>query len=166
MTKDELIEGYTGVDSAGWVELIQAMIKTYFDAEPGNPHPECRPWEWLPKVVAEIAVQHRAHMSRPLPRRRFERFRKPRVREAYDENMSSCMVTAAILATWSMRLARTKAYDPSRPILLRKKALARARATSLALVDAIFDESLDPIYFTLPDWDNPVAPGATDGTFV
>lgn len=166
MTKDELIRGYTGIDSAGWLSLIQSLIQTYFDADPGNPHPQCDPGQWLPKLVEEIALTHAQHMARPLPARRFERFRKPRVPEPYDDNMSTSLVVAAILTTWTMRLAHTKAYDPRRPIALRRKALARARSNAAALVDCIYDESRDPEYFELPVWDNPMALGATDGSFV
>lgn len=167
MTKDDLIRGYTGLDSATWVALIQAMIKAYFDAQPDNPHPECDPAQWLPLVVREIVETHSMHMSKPLPPRRFERFRKPRpAREPYDNNMSSTLVVSAILTTWTMRLAHTKAYDPSRPIALRRNALARTRANAAALVDAIYDETRDPEYFELPAWDNPMAPGAVDGSFI
>jgi hypothetical protein len=58
MTKDELIRGYTGEDSAYWVGRIQDIIKAYFDAEPDNPHPRCEPWVWLPDLVREIAEEH------------------------------------------------------------------------------------------------------------
>lgn len=167
MTKDELIEAYTGMDSAYWLHRIQTEIKCYFDADPGNPHPECDVADWLPKLVREIALEHDWYMRKPLPRRRFERFRRPRpAPQPYDENMSTCLLVAAILTTWTMRLAHTKAYDPTRPIKLRRKALARSRANAAALVDCIFDETRDPEYFDLPRWDNPMDPKATDGSFV
>jgi hypothetical protein len=105
-------------------------------------------------------------MVKPLPSRRFEWLRKPRKRQAYDDNMSTALVVSAILATWTMRLAHTKAYDPTRPIELRREALKRARSNASALFDAIVDESRDAEYFELPAWDNPNAPGATDGSFV
>jgi hypothetical protein len=167
MTKDELIVGYTGLDSGAWVAVIQETIKTYFDAEPDNPHPQCETADWLPMVVRQIVERHDEHMARPLPRRPFERFRKARPpREPYDGNMSGTLVVAAILTTWTMRLSRTKSYDPRRPVALRRRGLERTRANAAALVDCIYDESRDPEYFELPYWDNPMALVATDGDFV
>lgn len=166
MTKDEALLEYTGRDSRYWVEWVQDRIKQYFDDDPTNPHPECDVAEWMTDLIDEVCEQHRRWMMRPLPARRFERFRKPRSRQPYDENMSSAFIVALVLGTWTMRLSRVKAYDPRRPVALRKRALEGARQRAAALVDGIYDETSDPAYFYLPSWDNPVAPDAIDGDFV
>lgn len=159
MTKDQLLLGYTGVDSVGWVSLIESLIRTYFDADPDNPHPECDA-QWLHSLVDEIDHRHAAWMSKP---RRFERFRKPR--PAYDGNISRALLLSVILGTWSVRLSRAKAHDSPRPLELRKVALHRNRMLVSALHDAIYDETHDAEFFDLP-WQYPYMDGATSGDFV
>ena len=159
MTKDQLLIGYTGLDSEAWVGLVQDLIAVYFKLEPDNPHPVCDA-QWLQMLVREVDERHRAWMSRP---RRFERFRKPR--PPYDENISRAFILATILSTWAVRLSRAKAHDSRRPLELRRQALANNRRLVAALHDAIYDETQDADYFDLP-WQYPHAPDATSGEFV
>lgn len=165
MTKDELLLGYTGHDSTYWVDHIQALIRIYFDAEPDNPHPECDPEQWMHALTSSVVQQHAAWMAQPLAPRRFERFRKARLREPYDGNISSAYCVVIILTTWSVRLSRAKAHDARRPLDLRRKALDRNRAVVSALYDAIYDETRDAEYFDLP-WQYPYMAGATSGDFI
>lgn len=159
MTKDHLLRGYTGLDSKAWVDLIERLIRTYFDADPDNPHPECDDL-WIHNLVTEVHRRHRAWMTRP---RRFERFRTPR--QPYDGNISTALILATILSTWAVRLSRAKAHDSRRPLHLRRMALQRNRQVVAALHDAIYDETRDAEYFELP-WQYPYAADATSGEFV
>lgn len=160
MTKDQLLRGYTGRDSAYWVAFIEREIRaTQFDEHPDAIHPPCDT-RWISTLVDEVAYQHARWMARP---RRFERFRKPR--QPYDGNISTALILAAILSTWAVRLSRAKAHDSRRPLALRRMALDRNRQLVSALHDAIYDESRDAEYFELP-WQYPYAPDATSGSFV
>ena len=137
---------YTGHDSAYWVEWIQRRIARYFEAEPDNPHPECDPGEWLGDLVEEVM--------------------QSRIVRYGDENIQMSLVLATILSTWSLRLARTKAYDPRRPIALRQLALQSFTHSQQTLFDAITNERRDAEFFTLPRWDFPHDPKASNGSFV
>lgn len=144
--RDQALVYHTGHDSVYWVGRIQDMIKVWFDAEPENPHPHCNPAEWLTELVKEVEAA------------RIERYG--------DENIQMAVVLATILATWGIRLGRTKAYDPRRPVAIRQNSLETVGGLQAILFDAITNETQDPAYFYLPRWDNPFDPEAVNGDFV
>lgn len=145
---DRMLLDVTGKDSVYWVGWIQDYIVKWFEQEPDNPHPRCYPERWISDLAVAVV-------------------RCAEAREVHgDENMGAAYVVSLILATWWSRLAHTKAYDPRRPIHLRRQALTIHAYGQSTLVAAILDERHDPEMFKLPHWDNPYDPEATDGDFV
>lgn len=149
----QLIE-LTGHDTTYWVHSIQRAIARA-GAWETEIHPECDVAKWVGELAAEVDAAILAE--------------KPN-RSSYDENMAAATVLAIILARWSVRIQRAKAFNPNRPIKLRRLGLAAAARKEIALVDAALlpdePDEQDRAYFPQQDWDDPHHPDARDGTFV
>jgi hypothetical protein len=77
-----------------------------------------------------------------------------------DENIICARLMALILAAWSCRIIRAKAYDPRRPVAARRKALGKLGDHCKALLECVADESMDCILFPSQEWDSPFSPHA------
>lgn len=73
----------------------------------------------------------------------------------YDENIAVAKVLSVLLTLWVYRISRAKAYDPRRPIKVRKQAIDRTSQYALLLMQIVTDESVDPVYFPVQEWDPP-----------
>jgi hypothetical protein len=143
--RDEL-EAMTGRDAIWWTLFVQAVIADAFRDNPKDPdHPVCDPAEWLNEVLQELAD------------------RRPK---AYgDENMWLARALSLVLATWDARISRAKAFDPRRPVALRRQAYNSYLRFGHALAAVTLDERGDFEMFDQP-WESPYDPEATDGSFI
>ena len=75
-----------------------------------------------------------------------------------DENIAVARTMAVILALWTARILRAKAYDVRRTLEDRKQLLEKLREFSTMLNECLIDESMDPVYFSAQDWRSPYDP--------
>lgn len=113
-------------------------------------HPPCDPARWLGVLLSEVCDT--------LP--------PDDGGQPYDENMRAAAVLGLVLVTWAARIGHAKAYDPNRPLDLRRVALDRNARLIRAVIDAAIDERQDHLYFPGQQWNPPYGPSARGGTFV
>lgn len=151
---DRQLVDLTGGDTVFWVGRVQALIGAAGDWA-NELHPECDVGKWVRELAGEVD----AAILEAKPNR-----------EEYDENMAAATALAIVLARWAVRIQRAKAFDPSRPIELRRRGLAAATVKARALEDAAYlpdqPEPVDTLYFPGQQWEDPFDRDATDGDFV
>jgi hypothetical protein len=86
--------------------------------------------------------------------------------KAYDENMYLAAAMGYVLVLWYTRIQRAKAYDPRRPIEIRKGAIDRIPHYLSSLVHDLLDDSIDAHTLAGQDFEPPYGRNATDGKFV
>jgi len=86
--------------------------------------------------------------------------------ELVDGNMFMCQTLGLILVAWAVRIGRAKAYDPNRPLKLRRYALERWMKFARELGNVAIDERYDHEAWSGQNWDPPFRPGAKDGSFL
>lgn len=84
----------------------------------------------------------------------------------YDENMALAQTLGTILFVWYASVQRAKAYDPNRPLELRRKAFVKRREKIALLMDAIHDDELMTEVFSGQFWNLPYGKNAHGGDFV
>lgn len=84
----------------------------------------------------------------------------------YDGNMRAALVMGYVLLYWVVRCQRAKAYDPRRPVKLRRKAMERWINMAAAVSVMFTDERQDANIFPGQKWDPPFSPFAVNGDFI
>lgn len=141
------LEQLTGKSHRYWVAWVERQIRRTITPNPRDPkHPCCDPRQWL-QTLQQTLEQYRP--STP-----------------HDVNLFYTAALSQILALWYLRVQRAKAYDPRRPVKLRRQALQRWQHYAESLMRLVVDEQDDARSFPGQDWDPPFAPRAKNGTFV
>lgn len=147
------LETRTGLCALDWVGIVQRAIR-----EASGParvagkykgHSMTDVDQWIAKVTRRVIRE--AGIKRHKDR---------------DENMGLAAVLGMVLVAWYVRLHRAKAFDPNRPVELRKKALAQVNVYVGELVRVCFKDSMDPFAFPGQEFENPYVPNARDGKFI
>jgi hypothetical protein len=142
----DYLDRATGRDAVAWVLFIQEAISSTWEDNPADPdHPISDPRIWAHALVNELWQQRPSRYG--------------------DENMWMAAVLAVAAGTWAVRIQRAKAFDPHRPVALRKGAYRRWLGLTRALLAVTVDESRDSEMFDQP-WESPFVKDATDGRFV
>jgi len=138
----------TGKSPTYWLNLIQREIKKASRKSADPKHDETDVSMWMEALVLKV-LELQAGIKGKL-----------------DGNMRAAAVVSQILALWFIRVQRAKAYDPRRPIALRKKALVRWADYLTAMQRLGLDESADTRIFQTQRWESPWDPRAHDGDFI
>jgi hypothetical protein len=146
-TDGSLLKARTKRSRVAWMQLVNGAIAKHSRASRDPDHGETQVLKWVADVAK--AVQDTAPQ-----------------RGRYDGNMREAMVLSLVLALWFSRVQRAKAYDPRRPVWVRRAALARWREFWREMLDAAVNEVDDPEVFSGQHWDPPWSPHAHDGVFL
>ena len=144
---DRLLKAWTGHDSVWWFHRVQEHIWDSVIAGTDEIHPDCDVLEWIGNLLKDM-----------LPEIDDE--------AGYDGNMRLAALIGIVLTNWVARLSRAKAYDPNRPLNLRRKALRSHQKIVMAVISAVTDEQKDHRYCPGQEWNPPYGPQARGGTFV
>jgi len=143
---------WTGQDSVAWVSEIQDAIAAGFTESDDPNHPNSDALEWMSEILWKIC-----RCVQPAPGKD-----EPR----YDTNIRAASIATLVLATWTSRIRHAKAYDPNRPLGLRRQALDAHAHFVDALIDAAINETRDDELFPTQEWNPPYGRSARGGTFV
>lgn len=147
---EALLFDMTGDGCQYWMDLIGSLIVKHTKPSDNPLHGSTESNLWLRDLSDELwsRIPSRHDLTK------------------LDENIICSSLLSLILTLWSCRIKRAKAYDPRRPVEIRKRMLKRANEFHAALLACMTDESHDHEYFPKQEWDPPFAPGAEDGDFV
>ncbi len=145
----QLTDG-TGYDAHWWMCLIGKYIGKHSRPSENPLHGFTESNLWLRDLADEIWTNVKLHHDLT----------------KIDENILCSKLMSLILTVWTCRIIRAKAYDPRRPIALRRIMLERANKYHHALLDCMVDESDDQLFCPEQDWETPYKQDAMDGTYV
>ncbi len=140
---DKTLKKWTGQGAQYWFDRIGALIARTAKPVKGYAVSTCDPAQWVGELAREICKA--AH---------------PKIPTAADENITAARLLSLLLAGWFARIARAKAYDPRRPVKVRRQVMGRLQDYSEALLGVLTDESMDPSLFPAQEWDVPFAKNA------
>lgn len=135
---DDLLIKATGEGARYWMDFVGKAIFDCTDQFTRG----SRPAVWLAVLSAEV----------------WDRIRTRHDWKVMDENIVCSKALSLILALWSCRVVRAKAYDNRRPLEARKGMLDRLTEFCMALTRCMVDESRDHVYFPAQDWSPPFPP--------
>lgn len=141
------LKAMTKKSRAEWMQLVNGAIAKASRPSADPDHGETNTLRWLGEVARAV------HGTFPKNGR-------------YDGNMRAAMLLSVVLGLWYSRVQRAKAYDPRRPVVQRRAALARWRAYWHEMFDAAVNEVDDATVFSGQHWDPPWSPHAIDGVFL
>jgi len=142
-----LLKHMTKRSRIAWLQYVNGVIAAHSTMRTSDPdHGASNALAWTADLMREI------HASHPK-------------KGTFDGNMRQAAIAALVFALWYSRVQRAKAYDPRRPVVLRRAALATWRKFWHAMFDAAVYEGEDAEVFSGQHWDPPWSPHAVDGVF-
>ena len=136
----------TGKTRLEWVGIIQTAIRRHSRPSSDPDHSETNALKWVHDLAKEVQAT--------APKK-----------GQYDENMRLASIIALALTYWFSRVQRAKAYDPRRPVVLRRAALQRWHDFWRDMLDGAIFEAEDAELFPGQHWDPPWSEHAIDGHF-
>lgn len=136
---EKQLKRWTGGNTGFWVAFLeQAVVKNTSQDPSYDGYCDCRPDLWMSDLTNELW---------------------PRVRErcvsGQDGNLAFARSISIILVVWFTRVCRSKCYDPTRSIKLRRVGMKRLVEYASVLAGAVMDESKDHLHFPDQEWDCP-----------
>ena len=147
---DDALRKLTSHDSVYWVACVQSLITKHSKPTKDPNHSETDSGAMLRELSDYVWSAILATVDL----------------KTTDENMSSAQAMSLVLTLWTCRIRRAKAYDPRRPVELRKKAMERLSLYHHSLLECMMNEANDANYFPGQEWDCPYSPNAKNGDFV
>lgn len=151
MTATEWLEKRTGRSAAWWVAAVQQAVQKASSPSDDPNHDQTDPNVWV-QEVAKLVIDS-------LPPDNTIEF-------PFDGNMRIAAILGLVLSLWYARLGYAKSHSPSRPVSLRIPSYKNWLTWTQALIDAVFNESEDAVFFPGQEWDFPFGPHAKNGNFV
>ena len=143
---DKFLKGYTKQDTIWWMQWIEDKIESQMTDQPPPEGSRARGMMdpnacWIADLAQEV------------------KSRIPWEKVKGDGNILQSQIVSLILVLWTCRIGRAKTYNPARYTpTIQRKGYEATLSYQHALMDCIWDESQDHLYFPMQVWASPFLP--------